>query len=414
MSEAKAALALVPAAVKPKPKRKRKTKRSQGTVTERNGRWYAKVRLPDGTGGKQRKTVPLTGAQDRATAILALDALLRSIADGSFGTRDPLAGVTFAMMADEYKPRLEAQKDSKASLWRLGLLVASFGSKLLTEFSTWDVEQYRSKRVIELTANRMKRRQEDEETAKRKVKATVNREVSLLRRMFNVWVEAGRLPADKNPLGYRKLRQYSEKENQRTRFLSKDEMQRLMDALASYPAVRPGAEERPGRYRRYAMLVLLTGARRSEFLKARVQDFRPEASVVMVPASKSGRLRPIALGPEAMEIVRSLVADATGPYLFGLGKSPASGGWADSAWQTVREMAQLVDVHLHDLRHTYASLAILQGASLRAVQEALGHSSITVTERYAHLASDSSARTAGLVGAAVLGRTAGKQPLGGA
>jgi integrase len=57
-------------------------------------------------------------------------------------------------------------------------------------------------------------------------------------------------------------------------------------------------------------------------------------------------------------------------------------------WEVVRARAGLPDLRIHDLRHTFASLAVARGASLFLVGKALGHTQATTTERYAHLADD--------------------------
>ena len=62
-----------------------------------------------------------------------------------------------------------------------------------------------------------------------------------------------------------------------------------------------------------------------------------------------------------------------------------------SSWEKIRRTAELLDVRIHDLRHTFASIAVADGASLFLVGKALGHTQARTTERYAHL-SDSPIR----------------------
>ena len=61
----------------------------------------------------------------------------------------------------------------------------------------------------------------------------------------------------------------------------------------------------------------------------------------------------------------------------------------DDAWRIVRERAELEDVRLHDLRHSYASRALALGETLPMIGKLLGHSQVETTARYAHLARDS-------------------------
>ena len=58
-------------------------------------------------------------------------------------------------------------------------------------------------------------------------------------------------------------------------------------------------------------------------------------------------------------------------------------------WITIRKLAGLEDVRLHDLRHSFASIAASNGASLPMIGQLLGHRSADVTQRYAHLTASS-------------------------
>ena len=67
-------------------------------------------------------------------------------------------------------------------------------------------------------------------------------------------------------------------------------------------------------------------------------------------------------------------------------------------WFIVRRAAKLDDLRIHDLRHTFASVLVNKGVSIYEVQTLLGHSSVQMTQRYAHLAPDTLQRRAELVG----------------
>jgi site-specific recombinase XerD len=73
-------------------------------------------------------------------------------------------------------------------------------------------------------------------------------------------------------------------------------------------------------------------------------------------------------------------------------------------WHLIRDAADLPDVRIHDLRHTYASLLINKGVSLYEVQTLLGHSSVQMTQRYAHLQPDLLHQRAEIVGGIVSGQ----------
>ena len=71
------------------------------------------------------------------------------------------------------------------------------------------------------------------------------------------------------------------------------------------------------------------------------------------------------------------------------------------AWETVRKRADLADVRLHDLRHSYASRALALGESLPVIGKLLGHTQVETTARYAHLARDSVRESAARVAASI-------------
>jgi len=84
----------------------------------------------------------------------------------------------------------------------------------------------------------------------------------------------------------------------------------------------------------------------------------------------------------ALEVFRSR-GDGTGRVVRNLAGEPL-GGYNHWFWRALRE-AKIEDFHWHDLRHTGASRLLMRGASLPAVQEFLGHKSLAMTMRYAHL-----------------------------
>ncbi|MCX5581201.1 site-specific integrase [Kaistia terrae] len=175
------------------------------------------------------------------------------------------------------------------------------------------------------------------------------------------------------------------------RFLSEAESGQLLVTL--------DALEAEGRvhsvYSAIIRLLLFTGARRSEIvdLKWSEIDF-DRCYILLAPArhktgAKTGSKR-IALAPSALEIVGSQprVSDFVFPAFRGVGRLDAPTSGLGKAWDRVREAANLAGVRLHDLRHTFASFGVSTGETLYSMGKAMGHSSGTMTERYAHLADD--------------------------
>lgn len=175
----------------------------------------------------------------------------------------------------------------------------------------------------------------------------------------------------------------------RERHLTDDEAHRLMQALR-----RSSRQEA-----RALQLLLLTGARKSEILRARWEYVRLEQRRLTVPLSKSNKPRHIALSDEAIAIIQALPHRPDSPWLFP-GHTPGR-PLSDLYlfWNHLRRKLGLDDVRIHDLRHTFASILVNAGHSLYEVQRLLGHSDPRTTMRYAHLEQNSLLTAAGTVGA---------------
>ncbi len=134
-------------------------------------------------------------------------------------------------------------------------------------------------------------------------------------------------------------------------------------------------------------LLLFTGARKSELLAARWENIDMERRLLTVPSATSGRSRHIPLSDTAVDILRAI--PRTSPWVF---PSPTGDGCIKNifrVWDRIRRKARLQDMHLHDLRHSFASFLVSKGSTLYEVQKILGHADPRMTMRYAHLTSSS-------------------------
>lgn len=205
-----------------------------------------------------------------------------------------------------------------------------------------------------------------------------NRYLALLSHMFNVAEDWGLRPENSNPC--RRIKKF--KETARNRFLSPEELARLGDALAL--AARRG--ESP--YTIAAIrLLLFTGARLNEILSLEWSQVDLEARLLRLADSKTGA-KTIALPAPAAEILSTLPKQEGNPYVICGRISGARLINLQKPWRRIRKMAGLDDVRLHDLRHSFASVAVAGGMSLPLIGSLLGHSQPQTTARYAHLADD--------------------------
>ena len=202
--------------------------------------------------------------------------------------------------------------------------------------------------------------------------ATCNRILAVFKTICSLAVMRGLLPTGQSPCaGVSPFKIHA----QRERYLSRDAAKRLMRAL-----------EKSGHPEAFSLrLLLLTGARKSEILKAQWENVRLDLRLLVVPLSKSGKPRHIPLSDEAIAVIRSIPRQQGLPWLFP-GHAPGK-PLSDLYlfWNRLRRELGLADVRIHDLRHTFASFLVNAGHSLYEVQKLLGHGDPRTTMRYAHL-----------------------------
>eukprot|EP01038_Epipyxis_sp_PR26KG_P018243 gene18243-25666_t len=144
----------------------------------------------------------------------------------------------------------------------------------------------------------------------------------------------------------------------------------------------------------------MTGARRGEIegLKWRELDMDRRRIVLSSDRSKTGARR-IPLSNAAMETLAQIPRDSL--FVFPAQRPNSTSGHTQAlprVWDRIRIEADLPDLRLHDLRHSFASFAAEAGASLQLIGKALGHTQIKTTERYAHLRDDPLQAMVDLVG----------------
>ena len=201
----------------------------------------------------------------------------------------------------------------------------------------------------------------------------MNRYTAFVRRVFNLALE-WEVVGGRNPV----RRAVMAPEHHRERFLTEAELRALFQALDREPnQVAAGA----------IALLAATGARRGEAMTARWEHIDVERRLWVVPISKSGRRRHIPLSDAALRILARQPRPDGCPWVFPgqTGKKPI--GCLRRTWKSVKAAAGLPDdLRLHDLRHTFASTLVSKGRTLYEVSQLLGHSQISMTMRYAHLA----------------------------
>ncbi len=195
----------------------------------------------------------------------------------------------------------------------------------------------------------------------------------------------GYRPEDSNPCkGIRRYRRQGCE-----RFLTAPEIRRLGAVLA-------GRE--PDRRVAVVRLLLLTGCRKSEILTLRWIDYRE--GKLHLADSKTGP-RTVWLSSAARHVLDGL--DRRSRWIFPSASGPLAKSSLDSFWRPARIEADLGDVRLHDLRHTYASMALRHGETVLTIGRLLGHNKPETTLKYAHTADGTVREAVEAVGAALEG-----------
>ncbi len=207
---------------------------------------------------------------------------------------------------------------------------------------------------------------------------------------FFGWAEKrGLRPDGSNPC--RHVEKYPE--GRRERFLSQAELASLGEALRE---VEKDGSSSPWAIAAIRMLTL-TGARLSEILTLQWEHVSEEHECLMLPDSKTGR-KAIRLNAPALAVLQSIPRLEGNPYVICGDKSGRHLVNLEKPWRRIRAAAKLDDVRLHDLRHSFASVAASGGQSLIVIGKMLGHSQPATTARYAHLADDPVKAAADAVG----------------
>jgi integrase len=204
-----------------------------------------------------------------------------------------------------------------------------------------------------------------------------NRTLSLVSKIFNWGTTVGLLPTE-YPNPTRGIVRY--REQSRDRFLSQEEVGRLLKAIDSEPSVH---------IRAFFWLSLLLGTRKSELLRAKWDDVDLKSAVLTIPETKALRAgrrsapHHIPLARPARRILRELPHEAKNPFVFPGARDGAALVNVEDAWRRARAAANVGDVRFHDLRRTLASWLAQGNVALGLIGAVLNHSQPQTTAIYA-------------------------------
>ena len=346
---------------------------------DRNGRvqefWMIDVfhRHPDGQNERVRKVASI---QNRRGAESEEREIIAALVSGTYRRSEEVVAIgageqsqsrkllipTFSEFAPDFMKKYarvnnkKSEFDSKEAIIRLHLEPA-FGRLSLDAILTESIEEFKADQL------------DDDYEPK-----TINNQLTVLRRILAIAIEWGKLSTIPK-VNWLKVREPE------FRFFDFDEADRLI--TSSSPV-----------WRAMVVVAVRTGLRLGELIGLRWQDVdlksgllhvRQAVSRGVIGTPKSGKPRPVDLCEEAVAALREH-RHLRGPFVFcnADGKMLTKGQCKWPLWMACRS-AGLPDTGWHVLRHTFASHLAIRGAPLKTIQELLGHSTIEMTMRYAHL-----------------------------
>ena len=307
--------------------------------------------------------------------------------------RPPLHGLTGAVevptlgafIENDFKPWLTAERPGSAerTLQRIKTCFGEWYSRPLTDITVERIERWRLKRINEGITPSTVRRDLDG------LSSVLTRAVKLGKLSENVVRRLERPRIDRTP---------------KVRYLDPAEEKRLRIALSERDAEMRAARESANRWRLErkqetlpplphfgdhltpaVLLSMNTGMRRGELLALRWANVDMKGKQITIEGStaKAGQTRHIPLNTEALEVLRRWKEQApAGERVIAVDTG------FKTAWASLLERAKIEKFRWHDLRHHFASRLVQAGVPLNTVRELLGHASMAMTLRYAHLAPD--------------------------
>ncbi len=248
----------------------------------------------------------------------------------------------------------------KAHQWLLDkFILPRFGARKITELTTQDIGRFHQ--------------------SLRETPYNANRCLGLLKAMFSKAEQWGLIPTNASPAA--PIRPFRERKRQR--YLTPEEFSRFFAAIDTLERL-----QMINVYQATAIrLLALTGCRLSEILELTWDevDFRHRRLVLQKHKTDSRGVKGVPLNDDAMTVLQGIPRKNDTPYVIA-GNMPCSHIVnLRKPWLRVLKEAEIENVRLHDLRHSFASAAASAGIPIQIVGALLGHSSLQSTARYAHL-----------------------------
>ena len=314
-------------------------------VFKKQGSWWVDYRV---NGRRRREKI----GPNKKLAETVLNKRLVEIAEGKYLDVKKVPQISFDKMAGEYIDWSRTNKRSwTQDTYSVKRLKEYFGGKRLDEIHPLMIEGYKQKRVGKVS------------------KRKVDIELACLKHMFTKAVEWG-YAAESPARGVKLFRP----NNARMRYLSEDEIGRLLEACDVY-------------FRPVVLVAIHTGMRRSEILGMRWVDMDLVNGIIHVEDSKNNERRDVPMSETVKATLMEMKERAACEWVF-VHRSDSTKPLRDirAPFQRALKRSGITNFRFHDCRHTAASWMVMKGIDLYRVQRILGHRDSRMTQRYAHLA----------------------------
>ncbi len=260
-----------------------------------------------------------------------------------------------------------AESDWRMRARQLNWWKDQIGTRTLNKVSPALIVECRHKLKTEII------RSKNNPETKRRSGSTVNRYMAALSAAFGIACSEWQWVRD-NP--FSRIRREKEADG-RTRFLSSEERSRLLEACK---------ESQNETLYLIVVLALSTGMRQSEVMTLTWRQVDLSRRAITLTKTKNGDTRVVPLVGVANKLLQdsSKVRKLTNPYIF-VGRYESHASFPRKAWETAVRNSGIEDFHFHDCRHSAASELAMNGASLHEIAAVLGHRTLAMVQRYAHL-----------------------------
>lgn len=344
--------------------------RAEGGKPEECERWSIDLRYKDGSGVWQRYTERLPDDTKAAAAKEHARKINNSASAGTLVTAQ--SSRTFGEAMDEYQTWAEANRplSFKTRMTQIDALRKGLGtSTRLDELSPFAIEKFKRQRREEL-----REAAGGDDAPEFTGHPSVNRALAALKHAVSLFAEWGWMSEGK-AASLRKVKLLKESAG-RVRHLTPEEEKKLLAAL-------------PKGVVQIVLAAVLSGMRRAEvvLLKKSAVDLR--AREITLTKTKNGKVRRVPINDALAAVLRYAMGRSDSEHVFVSPKgTPYAVDSISCAFATAVRKAGIEDLHFHDCRHHFATLLRRSGVGLDVLQQLLGHATLAMTTRYAHVGRD--------------------------